>query len=80
VIPPVRREALARRAERDAEDELRECSSESPSDRLELALELSELAREAAESLGADWVLAPPDDLAEKARLYARPLAVLTRR
>lgn len=77
VIPPVRREALARRLERDEADEVSESEAQSPAARVELALELSELARESAESLGAEWTRVPPDDLAEKARLYARPLAIL---
>jgi hypothetical protein len=79
VIPPLRRDALARRAARDAEDERAASQGEEPGERADLALELSELARESAEALGADWVTSPPNDLAEKAELYARPLAVLRR-
>ena len=79
VIPPLRRDALARRAQRDADDEARACEAEDPAERIELSLELSELARETAESVGADWIRFPPNDLSEKARLYARPLALLKR-
>ncbi len=79
MIPPVRRDALAKRALRDEEDERTESDKETPTERLELALELSELAREAAESVGADWIVSPPADLPEKARLYALPLRLLKR-
>lgn len=77
MIPPVRRDLLAKRAVVDDADEHRASAAEDPSERLELSLELSESARESAESLGADWVRSPPNDLHEKARLYARPLAIL---
>lgn len=75
----MRRQSLARLAARDEQNDEALSASESPDERADLALELSELAREAAESLGADWIVSPPDDLEEKARLYARPLAALRR-
>ena len=77
---PLRRDALARRATKDHEEELEVSDAETPDERAELSLELSEIAREAAESLGAEWVTNPPDDLREKAHLYARPLSLLRKR
>lgn len=74
MIPPVRREALRKRAEIDEADERVAFESESLSDRLALALELSGITRALAESVDAPWIREPPDDLPEKARLYAEPL------
>jgi hypothetical protein len=79
MIPPIRREALALRASIDAQEEHATSAAETPGERVELALELSELARQAAESLRASWTTTPPDDLDVKARLYARPLTALVR-
>lgn len=39
----------------------------SPPERLRQALELSDAARALARSVGARWITAPPNDLAEKA-------------
>lgn len=71
------RRARALRERSDLDDELEQSRAESPEARIALSLELSELSRSAAESLGAAWIRVPPDDLAEKARLYARPLALI---
>jgi len=52
---------------------------ESVSDRLAMAIELSDLTRALAESVGAPWVNEPVDDLGDKARLYSAPLRALVR-
>jgi hypothetical protein len=74
MLPPVNREGLRRRAELDLEDERQAAALETIEARLELSLELSELAYEARDALGATW---HTDDLAEKARLLAKPLRLL---
>ena len=80
MILPVRREPLKERSELDELDELREARAESPAERLQLALELSELTRELAEATAASWTRATPDDLDEKARVYLAPLRAVTKR
>jgi hypothetical protein len=77
MIPPVRREALRQREALDEADERMAHERESPSERLALTIELSDLTRALAEAVGAPWVSEPADDLGEKARLYARPLRAL---
>lgn len=62
------------RSARDEREELAQARQESPAERLDLALELSELTRELAEAAGAAWLSTPFDDLAHKALLHVRPL------
>lgn len=64
---------LKRLTTRDAaEQELRaaQAGRYTVAERLEQALELSDLARELASSVGSAWVTAPPFDLGEKARRH----------
>lgn len=79
MILPVRREALKERAALDAQDEAELYKHETPERRFLIGLQLSELARTLARAAGADWILNPRDDLAEKARLFAAPLRRLSR-
>ena len=79
MILPVRREALREREALDEADERMAYERESPSERLALTIELCDLTRALAEAVGASWVVEPDDDLAERARLYARPLRALAR-
>ena len=51
--------------------------NESSGERLALTIDLSEVAREIGEGAGAPWVFDAPDDLADKARLYALPLQLV---
>jgi hypothetical protein len=64
---------LRRLGERNALDEeaLREEARHySPSERLAQALELSDVARSLARSVGAAWMMRPPTDLEDKANRY----------
>jgi hypothetical protein len=79
MILPFRREALRAREALDEADEVEAYARETPSERLALVIELSDLARSLAEAVGAPWVTETVDDLEEKARLYALPLRVLMR-
>jgi hypothetical protein len=74
VTPPLRRDALRARADLDARDEAEQCARETLELRFLAGLRLSDLSRRIARAAGADWVVAPGDDLAEKALLYAEPL------
>ena len=70
-VDPLRR--LRRLSERnDAEDQRRAQGAHTAtvSERLAQALELSDMARELAGSVGAEWVTSPPRDLQEKALRY----------
>jgi hypothetical protein len=79
VILPVRREALREREALDEADEMDACARETPSERLAMTIELSEITRALAEAVGAPWVTEPPDDLEQKAQAYAAPLRVPVR-
>ena len=60
-------------AERNAEDDrlaLEQARRCTVGERLAQALELSDVARALAVSVGASWVVSPADDLADKARRY----------
>ena len=74
VVLPIKRDALKERAALDAADEAEQYQRESPEQRFRIGLALSELARKLARAAGAEWITSPPDDLADKARLYAEPL------
>jgi hypothetical protein len=80
MIPPVRRDALREREALDEADEAEAYARESSSERLAMALELSDVTRALAESVGARWVTEPVLDLEEKAELYVAPLRASARR
>jgi hypothetical protein len=69
----MRVDRLAERSRRDELDEAEAATAESPSDRLALVLELSDLTRDLAVSASVAW-LDTQSDLSEKARLYVTPL------
>jgi hypothetical protein len=75
MILPFDRSRLRERNALDLAQEIEEARTRSPAERLEQTLELSELTRALAQATGAEV----PDDLAEKARLYAEPLRVAAR-
>jgi hypothetical protein len=79
MILPLRRDELKGRATLDKRDEAEQYERESPEQRLLIGLRHSELTRKLARAAGADWIIEPGDDLAEKARLYAVPLRKLCR-
>lgn len=68
--PVLRLRRLSERDEGDEELRIAEARRCSVSERLEQALELSDVARELGCSVGAAWVSAPAADLAEKSRRY----------
>lgn len=63
----LRLRGLSARDAQEQESRFREAQRCSPSERLAQALELSDLARELARSVGAAWVVSPAPDLSEKA-------------
>ncbi len=65
---PFKRELLAERNALDDRDAAVAAASLTPSERLRQALDLSDAARALARSVGASWIDAPGEDLAEKAR------------
>jgi hypothetical protein len=75
---PLRRERMAERSQLDALDERTASLRESPSERLMLALELSDLTRELAASASAAW-LREPRPLEWKTRIYVLPLLAAAR-
>jgi hypothetical protein len=75
---PLRRERLAERSRLDSIEERAASSDESPSGRLMLALELSDLSRELATSASAAW-LRKPRPLEAKVRVYVDPLLAVAR-
>ena len=72
--PRLGAERLRAKGELDELDELAEARRESPEQRLALSLELCELTRELAEAASAAWTRSLPNDLPDKAALYAAPL------
>ena len=78
MILPLRRERMAERSRLDELEERAASRRESPSERLTLALELSDLSRDLAAAAGAGW-LGRPRLLAGKARLYVGPLLAVAR-
>jgi|HubBroStandDraft_4_1064222.scaffolds.fasta_scaffold356923_2 hypothetical protein len=76
MLLPFDRDRLRERNAIDLAQEIEEARRRSTPERFEQTLELSELVRALAEATGVEV----PDDLAEKARLYAEPLRVATRR
>jgi hypothetical protein len=72
---PMRAESLRERSRRDEREEHAMAREESPSDKLSLSLELSDLVRDLAESASAGWTRSATL-LEEKARLYVLPLRV----
>ncbi|MEP7119305.1 MAG: hypothetical protein ABJE95_00105 [Byssovorax sp.] len=79
MILPFRRDALAARELLDEQDEMRAHAEGTPSERLAMALGLSELVRKLARSAGSRWVDEGSADLETKAALYVAPLRALMR-
>jgi hypothetical protein len=79
MILPVRREALRDRQLLDEADEMDAHARGTPSERLGLALALSDLARKLARGAGSRWVEEGSADLESKSALYVAPLRALMR-
>jgi hypothetical protein len=79
VIPPFDRARLAEKNALDEAEAIADAAAKTPEERIEETLELSELVRELARANGVDPA-AGASDLAEKARLWARPMKLLLRR
>jgi hypothetical protein len=79
MLLPFRRDALREKNRLDEADEDEVCARMTPSERLERSLELSNMARELAESVGASWTQEASASLEEKARLYVAPMRALLR-
>lgn len=77
MILPLRRDALQERGRLDEADEDAAFARSTPSQRLELSVEISDLTRSLAESVGSAWVEEPSMVLENKARLYVTPLRAL---
>lgn len=80
MILPFRRDRLAERDALDEAAEREQCSRERPDERLALAVALSDLARALGRAAAAQWTIAQPDDLQQKADLWALPLRAASRR
>jgi hypothetical protein len=76
VKPPFDRAKLAEKNARDAADAITDAAAKTPEQRIAETLELSELVRALARANGIDPASCP-SDLAEKARLWARPMRLL---
>lgn len=74
----MRIDRLRERSLRDTEEEDAEARGESPESRLLLALELSDLTRDLAESASAAWTRSE-SRLEDKAKAYAAPLRAAVR-
>jgi hypothetical protein len=79
VILPFRRDALAERELQDEQDEMRAHAQGTPSERLAMALGLSDLVRKLGRSVGSRWIDEGSADLETKAALYVAPLRALIR-
>ena len=77
MILPLRRDALRERDRLDEADEDAAFARSTPSQRLELSVELSDVTRSLAESVGSAWVSEAGMALENKARLYVTPLRAL---
>jgi hypothetical protein len=77
VILPLRRDALKERDLLDEADEDAAFTRSTPSQRLELSVEISDVTRSLAESVGSDWVSEASMGLENKACLYVAPLRAL---
>jgi hypothetical protein len=73
---PFDRTRLRERNQRDQEADRADAAAHTPAERLEQAVELSELILALSRAAGSDTTV-PATDLAEKARLYAYPLRIL---
>jgi hypothetical protein len=74
------RDRLAERSLLDEQDELTLARAESPLERFEMSVELSDLQRDLAEATNASWLRNPAQDLSLKASLYTSPLRAAERR
>ena len=79
MLLPFRRDALRERARLDEADEAEAYARTTPDERIERCLELSELSRELAESVGGAWIGEASASLEEKAHLYVVPLRLVLR-
>jgi hypothetical protein len=79
VLLPLRREALRERESLDEQDEMEAHSRGTPSERLAIALGLSDLVRKLARGAGSRWVDEGSTSLEIKSALYVTPLRVLMR-
>lgn len=79
MILPFRRDALVERELLDEQDEMRAHAQGTPSERLAMALGLSDLVRKLARGAGSRWVDEGSADLETKAALYVAPLRALIR-
>ena len=79
MILPFRRDALVERELLDEQDEVRAHAEVTPSERLAMALGLSDLVRKLARSAGSRWVDEGSADLETKAARYVAPLRALMR-
>jgi hypothetical protein len=77
MILPVRRDALRERERLDEQDDMAAHAHGTPSERLAMALGLSDLVRKLARSAGSRWVEAGSADLETKSALYVAPLRAL---
>jgi hypothetical protein len=80
MILPLRRDALRERGHLDEADEDADFARSTPSQRLESSVELSDVTRSLAESVGSAWVAEASMSLESKAHLYVAPLQTLLRR
>ena len=79
MILPFRREALGERELLDEQDEMQAHALGTPSDRLAMALGLSDLVRKLARGAGSRWDDEGSTDLETKSALYVAPLHALMR-
>ena len=77
VILPLRRDALKERGRLDEADEDAAFARSTPSQRLELSVEISDVTRSLAESVESTWVSEASMALESKAHLYVAPLRAL---
>ena len=80
MILPLRRDALKERGRLDEADEDAAFARSTPSQRLELSVELSDMTRSLAESVESAWVSEASMALESKVYLYVAPLRALLRR
>ena len=77
MILPLRRDVLQERGRLDEADEDAAFARSTPSQRLELSVELSDVTRSLAESVGSAWVSEASMALESKAHLYVAPMQAL---
>ena len=80
MILPFDRERLRERNALDDAQDRAEARRRSPAERVESALELSQLVRDLSRATGSDELVDRETELGDKARLYAAPLRILAAR